>query len=67
MKFIIYITYIKKDFFLFMELFYRCAITNAIKFRMKQDVPLNYKITLLRADIENGPYHVFGSHDKCAK
>lgn len=46
----------------------RYAITNAIKYRMKQDVPLNYKVTLLREDIENGPYHyVFDSHDKCAK
>lgn len=45
----------------------RCGITNAIRYRSKLDVPLNYKITLLRDDIENGPYHVFGSHDKCAK
>lgn len=51
----------------FMLLFYRCAITNAIKYRTKLDVPLNYKITLLKEDIENGPYHVFGSHDKCAR
>lgn len=50
-----------------MLLFYRSAITNAIKYRTKLDVPLNYKITLLKEDIENGPYHVFGSHDKCAR
>jgi len=50
-----------------MLLFYRSAITNAIKYRTKLDVPLNYKIILLKEDIENGPYHVFGSHDKCAR
>lgn len=50
-----------------MLLFYRCAITNAIKYRTKLDVPLNYKIALLKEDIENGPYHVFGLHDKCAR
>lgn len=48
-------------------LYYRCGITNAIRYRSKLEVPLNYKITLLREDIENGPYHVFGSHDKCAQ
>lgn len=48
-------------------LYYWCGITYAIRYRLKLDVPLNYKITLLREDIENGPYHVFGSHDKCAQ
>ncbi|KAL4101104.1 hypothetical protein QTP88_021124 [Uroleucon formosanum] len=42
-------------------------LQNAIRYRSKLDVSLNYKITLLREDIENGPYHVFGSHDKCAQ
>jgi len=23
------------------------------------------KVNLLKNDITNGPYHVFGSHDKC--
>lgn len=40
---------------------------NAIKYRLKLDVPVHYKITLFRDYLENGPYHVFGSHDKCAK
>ncbi|CAI6372099.1 unnamed protein product [Macrosiphum euphorbiae] len=44
----------------------RSGITYAIKYRSKLDDPLNYKITLLREDIKNRPYHVFGSHDKCA-
>lgn len=50
-----------------MLLFYRYAITNAIKYRTKLYVPLNYKITLLKEDIENDPYHVFGPHDKCSR
>ncbi|KAL4113253.1 hypothetical protein QTP88_016912 [Uroleucon formosanum] len=33
----------------------RCAITNEIKYRTKLDVPLNYKIILLKEDIENCP------------
>jgi len=34
---------------------------------MKLDVPQNYKVALLKEDIENGPYHVFVSHEKCDK
>lgn len=32
---------------------YRCAVTNPIKYRMKLNVPLNEKITLLKRDIDN--------------
>jgi len=45
-------------------------VTNAIKYRMKMmkmDCPTNYKVALLKEDIDNGPYHVFGCHDKCAR
>lgn len=42
-------------------------MTNAIKYRMKMDCPTNYKVALLKEDIDNGPYHVFGCHDKCAR
>jgi len=45
----------------------RSAVTNAIKHRMEIDCPINYKVALLKEDIDNGPYHVFGCHDKCAR
>lgn len=44
------------------NLYHRWAITDAIKYRSKLDVPLNYKIAVLRENIENGPYNVFGSY-----
>lgn len=42
-------------------------MTNAIKHRMKMDCPTKYKVALLKEDIDNGPYHVFGCHDKCSR
>lgn len=44
---------------------YRYAVTKAILFRKNMKIPHNEKTKLLKTDITNGPYHVFGSHDKC--
>lgn len=38
----------------------RNAISKAVKFRKTSN-----DISGLRRDIENAPYHIFGSHDKC--
>lgn len=32
----------------------RSAVTNAIKHRMEIDCPINYKVALLKEDIDNG-------------
>ncbi|KAL4083485.1 hypothetical protein QTP88_028801 [Uroleucon formosanum] len=45
----------------------RSAVRNAIKHRMQIDCPINYKVAFLKKDIDNGPYHVFGCHDKCVR
>lgn len=34
---------------------------------MQIDCPINYKVAFLKKDIDNGPYHVFGCHDKCVR
>lgn len=44
---------------------YRYAVTKAIIFRKNMQILHNEKAKLLKTDITNGPYHVFGSHDKC--
>jgi hypothetical protein len=44
----------------------RCAITQAIEYRKNSDGTQNEKINLLKHDIMNGPYHVFGNHENCA-
>lgn len=31
------------------------------------DCPINHKVALLKEDIDNGPYHVFGFHNNCSK
>lgn len=44
----------------------RSAVTMAVQFRMKQsNFSHNEKVNLLKQDIMNGPYHVFGSHNNC--
>ncbi|KAL4083865.1 hypothetical protein QTP88_029181 [Uroleucon formosanum] len=43
----------------------RFAVTKAITFRKNMDLPQNEKVKLLKIDILNGPFHVFGFHDKC--
>ena len=41
------------------------AVSKSIMFRKQMDIPHDEKVKLLKADILNGPFHVFGSHDKC--
>ncbi|KAL4103755.1 hypothetical protein QTP88_019096 [Uroleucon formosanum] len=43
----------------------RFAVTKAITFRKNMDLPQNEKVKLLKIYILNGPFHVFGFHDKC--
>ncbi|KAL4085419.1 hypothetical protein QTP88_027278 [Uroleucon formosanum] len=44
----------------------RCAITKAIVFRKTMTLQHNEKYELLKKDILNSPYHVFGDHSNCA-
>lgn len=44
----------------------RCAVTKAIEYRKGNDGTHNEKVSLLKTDIMNGPYHVFGNHVNCA-
>lgn len=46
---------------------FRMAVAKAIKYRAAEEGPLHTRIMMLRQDIENGPYHMFGQHDKCAE
>lgn len=41
------------------------AVSKAIMFRKQMDIPHDEKVKRLKVDILNGPFHVFGSHDKC--
>lgn len=45
----------------------RYAVTEAIKYRRLEQTDRTYEATLalLKADITNGPNHVFGDHTKC--
>uniref|UniRef100_A0A2S2PQZ9 Uncharacterized protein n=1 Tax=Schizaphis graminum TaxID=13262 RepID=A0A2S2PQZ9_SCHGA len=45
----------------------RYAVTEAIKFRSKTKTNITEKVKLLKSDILNGPYHVFGHHTHCAQ
>lgn len=46
----------------------RYAVTEAIKFRSKmKNINTTEKIQLLKSNIMNGPYHVFGYHEHCAQ
>lgn len=50
------------------KLRFRMAVTRAVAFRSSQQaLPLHERIRLLKADIENGPYHIFGHHKNCAR
>lgn len=31
------------------------------------DLPYSEKVKMLKTDILNGPFHIFGVHDKCDK
>jgi len=44
---------------------YRFAVTKAIQYRKEMNISLNEKVKLLKNDILNGPFHVFGCHDRC--
>jgi len=42
------------------------AVSKAIMFRKQMDdISHDEKVKRLKVDILNGPFHVFGSHDKC--
>lgn len=43
------------------------AVSKAIMFRKQLDIPHNEKVKQLKIDILNGPFHVFGYHEKCDK
>ncbi|XP_060858281.1 uncharacterized protein LOC132935681 [Metopolophium dirhodum] len=43
----------------------RYAVTEAIKFRSNMKINATEKVKLLKSDILNGPYHVFGYHTHC--
>lgn len=48
----------------------RYAVTEAIKYNLNQtqtNVPYETRLTILKADIVNGPYHVFGDHANCRR
>jgi len=46
---------------------YRCAVTKAIAYRKESNLQYNEKVALLKQDIMNSPYHVFGNHNGCAR
>jgi len=44
----------------------RYGITKAIDhWKHVDNLTINQKSKFLKRDIDNGPYHVFGCHDKC--
>lgn len=46
----------------------RYAITEASKHWKSNSLPShNEKVQFLKSDILNGPRHVFGDHEKCAR
>lgn len=45
----------------------RCAVTKAIAFRKEMNLTHTEKVALLKQDILNSPYHVFGYHNGCAR
>lgn len=44
---------------------FRAAVTKAADYRRKQNHSLREKIILLRKDIDNIPFHIFGHHEHC--
>lgn len=58
---------VKRTFLKTNLLHLRYAITEAIKFRNKMNINTAEKVNLLKSDILNGPYHVFGYHAHCAQ
>ncbi|KAL5244634.1 hypothetical protein ACI65C_012044 [Semiaphis heraclei] len=48
----------------------RYAVTEAIKYNLQQtqtNIPYESKLMILKADIVNGPNHVFGDHANCRR
>lgn len=48
----------------------RYAVTEAIKYNLQQNqinVPYETRLMILKADIVNGPNHVFGDHANCRR
>jgi len=45
----------------------RYAVTETIKFGSNMKINASEKVKLLKSDILNGPYHVFGYHTHCAE
>ncbi|KAJ8876986.1 hypothetical protein PR048_021438 [Dryococelus australis] len=44
---------------------FRTAVDKAIKYRAAGNEPLNTRICMLEADVENSPLHIFGDHEHC--
>ncbi|KAJ8882925.1 hypothetical protein PR048_014764 [Dryococelus australis] len=42
---------------------FRTAVDKAIKYRVAGNEPLNTRICMLKADVENSPLHIFGDHE----
>lgn len=42
-------------------------MTRAIAFRKEMNIGYNEKVALLKQDILNSPFHVFGHHNDCAR
>ncbi|KAJ8865594.1 hypothetical protein PR048_033114 [Dryococelus australis] len=43
----------------------RTAVVKAIKYRAAGNEPLNTRISMLKADVEKSPLHIFGGHEHC--
>ncbi|KAL4089825.1 hypothetical protein QTP88_024786 [Uroleucon formosanum] len=50
----------------FINIVFRCAVTKAILQRKIMPLSENEKVVLLKKDILNRPFHVFGSHFECS-
>ncbi|KAJ8883596.1 hypothetical protein PR048_015440 [Dryococelus australis] len=44
---------------------FRTAVDKAIKYRDLRNEPLNTRICMLKAGVENSPLHIFGDHEHC--
>lgn len=43
----------------------RWVVDASLKYLTKQDIPFEEKVKIIKSDIQNGPYHVFGDHSHC--
>lgn len=44
----------------------RWGIDSSIKYWTTKDIAFEEKVKMIKQDILNGPYHIFGDHSKCA-